>query len=144
MCLQLSRTCSCGRHSAFLNFRDNLLPPEMLLGLYCPECRRRADFSENTVEDCGWVLEYDLEGARAILAQRGVRGEVTAAFLLEEGYLSWQGLSPGDHAVNAELHHRLAPLVDQDMKQYLQCLKEEWLAYVARLKAEGWRKAQRT
>ena len=31
MCMNERRFCDCGRNSAFLSFRDNLLPPEILL-----------------------------------------------------------------------------------------------------------------
>jgi len=143
MCMQLRRACQCGRQSAALNCRDNLLPAEILVSLYCPACRDLADGSpECRVEDCGWILEYDLDGAQIIMAQKGIRQEVTAAFIFDEGYLSWQGLAPGDHQVNHEIHERLAPLIAKDMKQYLEQLKTEWLAHVTRLKAQGWRKAQ--
>jgi hypothetical protein len=41
------------------------------------------------------------------------------------------------------LHRRLEPLIKEDMSRYLQALKSEWLAHVAKLKAAGWRKAQK-
>ena len=145
MCLNQRRYCRCGRHSAFLIFRDNLLPPEILVNLYCPECRARAEWDTATMlEDCGWVLEYDVDRARSYLNLRGVRGEATPQFLFDQGYLSWQGLAPGDEEVNRRLHQRLAPLIEPDLAGYLKALKEEWSAHVARLKAAGWRKAQAT
>ena len=39
MCMNLRRFCSCGRNSAYLSCRDNLLPAEILVNLFCPECR---------------------------------------------------------------------------------------------------------
>jgi hypothetical protein len=144
MCLQLRRICQCGRQAAFLSFRDNILFPEILVQLYCPACGPPAQWDGDTmIEDCGWVLQYDLDRARVRLVQRGVKGTVTPEFLLIEGYLSWLGFSPGDHEVSAELHHRLAPLIERDLPLYLKTLKTEWLAHVAALKAAGWRKAQR-
>ena len=68
----------------------------------------------------------------------------TPEFLFDEGYLSWQGLAPGDEDVNARLHRRLEPLVRQDYALYLKTLKTEWIAHVAGLKTAGWRKAQAT
>ena len=145
MCLNQRRYCRCGRHSAFLIFRDNLLPPEILVNLYCPECRPRAEWDAATMlADCGWVLEYDVDRARSYFNLRGVRGEATPQFLFDQGYLSWQGLAPEDEEVNRRLHQRLAPLIEQDLAGYLKTLKEEWCAHVARLKAAGWRKAQAT
>jgi hypothetical protein len=138
-----SRLCFCGRQAAYLNFRDNLLPPEILVTLFCPECSLQADFDPETmVADCGWVMEYDMEGAQTFFSKRGLSLALTPGIIFDEGYLTWQGFSPGDHEIRAELHQRLAPLIQQDMNLYLQTLKTEWLAHVDRLKAAGWRRAQ--
>ncbi len=143
MCMMESRRCSCGQRAAYLNFRDNLLPPEILVTLYCPECSLQADFNPETmVADCGWVMEYDMEGAQAFFSKRGLSLALSPEIIFDEGYLTWQGFSPGDHEIRAELHQRLAPLIKEDMNQYLQSLKTEWLAHVDRLKAAGWRRAQ--
>ena len=145
MCLNERRFCDCRRNSVFLSFRDNLLPPEILLNLYCPQCRPEVDLDRATmIEDCGWVLEYDVERAQAYFDLRGIRQRATPEVLFDEGYLSWQGLAPGDEVVNARLHRRLETLVRQDYALYLKTLKTEWCAHVARLKAAGWRKAQAT
>lgn len=145
MCRNERRFCRCGRNSASLLFRDNLLYPEILLNLFCPQCQDLTVWDGAAMlRDCGWILEYDLAGAQALLKQRGIRGTATPEFLFDEGYLSWQGLSPGDLEINAELHGRLAPLIEQDLSLYLQSMKTEWLKHVAALKAAGWRKAQAT
>jgi hypothetical protein len=139
------RYCQCGHNWAVLIFRDNLLPPEVLLHLYCPECRGQARWDGATMlEDCGWVLEYDVDRAQNYFNLRGVKGPATPEFLFDQGYLSWQGLAPGDEEENRRLHQRLAPLIETDLARYLQTLKEEWVAHVAALKAAGWRKAQAT
>jgi hypothetical protein len=143
MCRNERRFCRCGRSSAALLFRDNLLYPEILVNLYCPQCQDMVIWDEaSMLRDCGWILEYDVEGAEALLKQHGIKAPATPEFLFDEGYLSWQGLSPGDLEINTELHRRLAPLIDKDMALYLQTIKAEWLQHVAELKAAGWRKAQ--
>ncbi len=143
MCLQHHRDCFCGRRSAHLTFRDNILSPEILVNLYCPECRPAVHWdADSMVEDCGWVLELDIPAAQLSFQKKGIHRQVTPAYLFDEGYLSWQGLSPVDAEVNAEIHQRLEPLAKENMQQYLQALKKEWLAHVAQLKAAGWRKAQ--
>lgn len=145
MCRNESRFCRCGRNSAFLLFRDNLLFPEILLNLYCPQCQDQAAWDGATMlRDCGWILEYDIAGAQALLQLRGIKGPVTPEFIFDEGYLSWQGLAPGDQEINTKLHRRLEPLIEEDLPRYLQSLKTEWLKHVAELKAAGWRKAQAT
>ena len=143
MCMMESRRCFCGRQAAHLNFRDNLLPPEILVKLYCPECGPQADFDPETmVADCGWIMEYDMEGAQAFFLKKSLARPLTPEIIFDEGYLTWQGFSPSDHEIRAKLHQRLAPLIQEDMKQFLQSLKDEWLAHVHRLKAAGWRRAQ--
>jgi hypothetical protein len=144
MCMNLRRFCSCRRNSAYLSCRDNLLPGEILVNLYCPECRPASLEVGTMLADCGWVLEYDVDRAQAYFTARGIGSRATPAFIFDEGYLSWQGLAPGDQEVNTRLHQRLAPLIEQDLALYLKSLRSEWVAHVARLKAAGWRKAQAT
>lgn len=143
MCMMEIRRCVCGARSAYLNFRDNLLPPEILVKLYCPECGESAAFDpESMVADCGWIMEYDMDGARFYFIKGGLSPDLTPEIIFDEGYLTWQGFSPKDHEIRAELKERLAPLIREDLSVYLQSLKTEWLAHVDRLKAEGWRRAQ--
>ena len=145
MCRNERRFCRCGRNSASLLFRDNLLFPEILLNLFCPLCQDMTIWDEaSMLRDCGWILEYDISEAQALLAQKGIKATVTPEFLFDEGYLTWQGLAPGDLEVNAELHRQLAPLIEEDLPRYLQALKSEWVKHAAELKVAGWRKAQAT
>jgi hypothetical protein len=144
MCMSLRRFCACGCNSAYLSFRDNLLPEEILVTLFCPECRPERLRDDAMLQDCGWVLEYDLKRAQTFFNLRGIKRRATPEFIFDEGYLSWQGLAPRDQEVNTRLHQRLAPLIEQDLALYLKSLRSEWLAHVARLKAAGWRKAQAT
>jgi hypothetical protein len=141
--MNVHRVCRCGRNSAYFLLRDNLLPPETLVNLYCPECRSQAQGDPAAMlEDCGWVLEFDLAMARTFLEKRGVCQSATPEFIFDNGFLTWQGFSPTDHEVNTRLHQRLAPLIAENLNLYLETLKSEWLAHVAALKAAGWRKAR--
>jgi hypothetical protein len=142
MCMNLQRFCACGHNSAYLSFRDNILPGEILVNLFCPQCRPARVKDDTMIQDCGWVLEYDLEGAQTFFGLRGFKFRVTPEFIFDEGYLTWQGLTPGDQEINARLHERLAPLAEQDVALYIRALTKEWQAHVARLKEAGWRKAQ--
>ena len=38
MCMDHSVVCTCGRHDASFNFRNEVMPPEAIEALYCPEC----------------------------------------------------------------------------------------------------------
>jgi hypothetical protein len=144
MCMNLRRFCSCGRNSAYLSCRDNLLPAEILVSLFCPQCRPGSVEEDTMLADCGWVLEFDVERAQAFFGLRGIKSQATPEFIFDEGYLSWQGLAPGDQEVNTRLHQRLAPLIERDLALYLKSLRAAWVAHVARLKAAGWRKAEAT
>lgn len=143
MCYSVRRTCVCGREEAEFMHRDNILPADILVNLYCPACREQAAWDpQYMVEDNGWILEYDIEGARFLMWQRGITREITPEFLLDEGYLSWNGLAPHDLEERKRLHAGLAPLLRQDRLAYIEALKKTMLAHVAALKAAGWRKAQ--
>jgi hypothetical protein len=130
MCMMESRRCFCGRQFALVN-------------LYCPECSPQTGFdAETMVADCDWIMEYDMDRAQVFFNKKGLAQTITPEAIFDEGYLTWQGFSPGDHEIRAEIKQRLAPLIQGDMNQYLQALKGEWLAHVDRLKAAGWRRAQ--
>ena len=143
MCMNERRFCHCGRDSAYLLFRDNLLPPAILLNLYCPACSHEARRDDRfMLADCGWVLEFDIKRAQVFFDHRGLRATATPSYIFDEGYLTWQGFAPSDQEVNSRLHQRLAHLAEQNLALYLKSLKTEWLAHVNLLKAAGWRKAQ--
>lgn len=123
--------------------RDNILPESILVNLYCPECRHQAQWDPETMtEDCGWILEYDIEGARFFFWQKGMTEEITPDYLFEQGYCSWNGLTPQDLAERTRLHADLAPLFQQDRLAYINALKATMLRHVQELKDAGWRKAQ--
>ena len=66
MCMNLRRFCSCGRNSASRSCRDNSLPGEILVNLICSECRPGSMADRTRLADCGRVLEYDMDRARAL------------------------------------------------------------------------------
>jgi len=142
MCMDLLRFCFCGRNSAYLSYRDDLLPAEILINLFCPECRPDSFGEDCVLQDCGWALEYDVERAQDHFNAMGISGQATPEFIFDEGYLSWQGLHPADQEIHPRLHQGLAPLIKRKLTHYLQSLHEEWEEHVARHKAAGWRKAQ--
>ena len=74
--------------------------PEILVSLYCPDCARSADFDPLTmVADCGWIMAYDMEGARDFFVRENLDDAITLELNFDEGYLTWQGFSPGDHEI---------------------------------------------
>jgi hypothetical protein len=94
------------------------------------------------LEDVGWFIEYDMEVARLYLNLKGIDKPITPAFIFDEGYCSWYGMSPNDLEENARVHEELKPLQKKDKLLYFNELKRIRLAQFAELKKEGWRKAQ--
>lgn len=143
MCLSITRACACGKHEAHFMHRDNLLPTQILLNLYCPRCRTQVEWNPATmIEDGGWILEYDMEDAEYQMEKKGFSQPITPEFIFEEGYCCWNGLTPHDLEERTRLYEELAPLLTQDRRLYIQRFKETMLQHVSDLKAAGWRKAQ--
>jgi len=143
MCMSIKRRCVCGADEAEFMHRDNILPAGVLINLYCPQCRHQADGDPAAMlEDGGWMLEFDLEEAAYLLWQKGISQEATPDFIFDQGYCSWNGLTPNDVEARSRLHQELAPLLSQDRLQYITRLKQCMLEHVAALKAAGWRKAR--
>jgi hypothetical protein len=68
MCVDHSINCSCGKGSASFNFRDEVLPFEVIIKLSCPACSPGALFDPSTmIMDNGWIIAFDMDVARFIL-----------------------------------------------------------------------------
>ena len=65
MGLNLSRFCSCGRNSAYPSCRVYLWPREIPVNFFSPECWPGSIANRTMLQDCGWVLEYGVDRARA-------------------------------------------------------------------------------
>ena len=87
-----------------------ILPEAILVNLYCPECRSQAAWDGETMtDDGGWILEYDMDGAKFLFWEKGLVNEVTPDFLFDEGYCSWNGMTPQDLAERTRLHAAWRP-----------------------------------
>lgn len=136
-------SCACGKNTAYLFHRDDILPEEVVASLHCPECRGRADWDKTAmIEDTGWIIEYDMDVACFYFQISGMNRSVTPEFLFDEDYCSWYGMSPADMDENARVHQELLPLQKKDKLLYFKTLKEKRLAHFKMLKQAGWRKAQ--
>ncbi len=68
MCIDHSIHCSCGKNHASFNFKDEVLPHEVITGMFCPECSGEVAFDPATMlSDNGWVIAYDMDLARCML-----------------------------------------------------------------------------
>lgn len=144
MCMEYSMSCACGLKEASFNFRDEIMPPEVINRLYCPDCSRDIVYNPETmIADNGWIIEYDMEIARfsALKLPVSLRDKVSPEMLFDEGYATWRGIYPGDHIDSAKEREALLSLAKVNPKKYFETIKSWGVERMERLRAEGWRKA---
>lgn len=144
MCVAVFKKCECGSHTIQFHLRDNVLTPEVIVRLFCPQCSGRAGFDPlSMVNDNGWVIEYDMLLAAAQLLQgRSVDREmIRPGYLFDQGYACWLETYPGEREDIREERARIIALKAGDQQRYLQEMIGWNIKRLAELKAQGWRKA---
>ncbi len=145
MCVDHKIICKCGAAAASFNLRDEIMPVEVIRGLYCPGCSGGVAFDPETmIADNGWVIAYDMEIARFASLSKMARSAsgITPGFLFDEGYCTWKGLYPGDAEDSAREKAELLKLSRQDRLKYIQEFRNWTFKRMERLAGLGWRKAQ--
>ncbi|UCH80171.1 MAG: hypothetical protein JSW20_10545 [Nitrospiraceae bacterium] len=136
--------CKCGKRDASFNFKNEIMPPETIETLYCPDCSGDADLdASRMIQDNGWVIHFDMDVA-GLYGKRLPAHEaekVSPELLFDEGYVTWRGVYPGDHIDSVHERQELAKLAKTDPKKYFQEMKSWAVTRMARLKDQGWRKA---
>jgi hypothetical protein len=141
MCMDYKVSCECGKYTASFSFRDNIMPPEVVNRLYCPECASGIEIDPSRMlVDNGWIIEYDMDIARFAARVLPVK-ELTPEWIFDQGYCTWRGLYPMDYIDSVNERQRITELSRRDPKRYLEELKEWSIKRMDRLRAEGWRKA---
>jgi hypothetical protein len=142
MCVDHSINCSCGKHYASFNFKDDILPHEAITTLYCPECSKTVSFDPATMlSDNGWYIAYDMDVSKFMLQKVATSRDITPEFIFDEGYCTWRGVTPSDHIDSLRERDQLAELAKTDRKRYFEEIKNWANNRMARLAQEGWRKA---
>jgi hypothetical protein len=142
MCMAYEAKCTCGARSVSFHFKDNIMPEQVIKGLYCPSCSTGVTLDPLTmISDNGWVIRYDMEAAR-FMGEKHIKGEITPSLLLEQGYCSWNGVYPGDNIDSVREREKIIALAKTDPKEYFKKLKSWAVERMEKLKNEGWRKAQ--
>lgn len=142
MCVDHSINCSCGKANASFNFKDDILPHEVITGLYCPSCSATVSpRSQNMLVDNGWIISYDMDVARFMLQKHASAVQVTPEFIFDEGYCTWRGMTPSDHIDSVRERDQLTQLAKTDRKRYFEEIKSWANNRMERLAREGWRKA---
>ncbi len=144
MCMDHSVVCKCGRRDASFNFRNEVMPPETIEALYCPECSEGTLFDHKTmIVDNGWLIKYDMEvaGLYSSRLPASEKEKLSPELLFDEGYITWRGVYPGDHIDSAREREELATLAKVNPKKYFTEMKTWAIERMTRLKDDGWRKA---
>lgn len=144
MCMEYSKKCECGSREASFHFQDNIMPPEVIGRLYCPDCQRAAEADASAlVEDNGWAIEFDMELA-AFSASRlpsQLKNDLTPSAIFDGGYATWRGVYPGDHIDSAKEREEIVKIAMVNPREYITKLRDWANQRMDRLAREGWRKA---
>lgn len=144
MCMEYSKKCECGSKQASFHFQDNIMPPEVISRLYCPDCQRSGEVDKAAlVEDNGWAIEFDMEMAAfsAAMLPSHIKNNLTPHKLFDEGYASWRGIYPGDHIDSVREREEIVKIAKVNPKEYIAKLRDWATSRMDRLAREGWRKA---
>ncbi|MDH3349368.1 MAG: hypothetical protein OEM02_14880 [Desulfobulbaceae bacterium] len=145
MCIDIRKTCNCGKHTVQLHMRDNILGEEAITELYCPTCSSTIDFNyKNMVHDNGWTITYDMILAKFLITSRLTiePDNIQPGFLFDEGYATWQEMYPGEKNDIVEERQKILKLQEVDQQRYLSEISKWNIERIKRLKKEGWRKVQ--
>ena len=142
MCMDHQMMCSCKTKSASFDFKDNIMPVEVLKNLYCPACSGSIAFDgASMVADNGWVIEYDMEVAGFMASKLPAHESITPETLFLNGYCTWRGVYPTDLVDSVKEREELKDLSKTDPKAYFAAFRNWAVGRQQRLSAEGWRKA---
>jgi len=124
--------------------RDEILGPEVINGLYCPECSLEADLDPETMlSDNGWVIVYDMEVASFRSGKMTqAPSTLTPEYLFDEGYCTWAGYCPGDLKAAAEEKAEIVKMMKIDPRAYVKAITDWGKKRAEKLSALGWRKAK--
>lgn len=145
MCIDIRKTCECGRNTIQFHLRDNILMPQVIARLFCPSCPGDISYDSSTMlSDNGWTIEYDMELARGQLAQKMQidQDEVAPEYIFDKGYACWQEMYPGEKEDIREDRENIIELLQQDRNLYLQAMQNWNIERIKQLKSAGWRKVQ--
>jgi len=145
MCIEVRKTCECGKQSVQFHLRDNIMSQEVLVALHCPDCAEKAEENPATmINDNNWIIEYDIELAQFLAAAKleVPPDMVSPEFIFDSGYATWQEMYPGEQNDILDERKDIMELIKTDKTEYLKQINSWNIARVERLKEEGWRKAQ--
>lgn len=141
MCMDHKKTCVCGAQTASFNFRDEVMPAEIIDRLYCPQCSKDVAFDAmSMLRDNDWIIGFDIDIAR-FSGHKLTGEEITPEYLFDQGYCTWRGVYPMDHIDSVKEREELVKLARITPKKYIDEIKRWGIERMDRLAREGWRKA---
>lgn len=141
MCMDHKMMCKCGSSTASFNFRDEVMPVEVINKLYCPRCSGDISYDAGSmVADNGWLIDYDMDIAKFAASKLTVKS-LTPEFIFDEGYCTWRGMYPTDYVDSVREREELISLSKINRQKYLDEFKKWGINRMERLANEGWRKA---
>lgn len=144
MCLEVRQKCHCGQSEVQFHLRDNIMAPEVIDKLYCPNCSDQNNQNEvNSINDNGWVISYDMEIARmfAITKLQIDPAIVNPEFIFDGGYATWREMYPGETEDITQERNKIIATKENDPRGYLEKIRTWNVERIERLKLAGWRKA---
>lgn len=145
MCIAVFKKCECGARTVQFHMRDNVLTPEVISRLFCPDCPGGAGFDAvSMLNDNGWIIEYDmvLAGMQLLQMRKLDLEMLRPVYLFDQGYACWLETYPGEREDIREARARIISLKDSDQQRYLQEMISWNIQRLQELKEQGWRKAQ--
>ena len=142
MCESFKTKCACGQKTAEIFFGKMVLAESSVTQVYCPKCSQNVDCERiDRVWDNGWVLELDMDVLRAHANSMGILPqEVTAAWVFDQGYATWVGITPDDAEIRNQQRAEIQKLAKTDLLAYYEAMKEWGLNREKKFMEEGWRK----
>jgi hypothetical protein len=142
MCESFKTNCVCGQKTAEIFFGKMVLTESSVARVFCPRCSQDVDCQRNDrVWDNVWVLELDMDVLRAHANSMGVSPqEVTAAWVFDQGYATWVGITPDDSERRNQERDEIRKLAQTDLLAYYQAMKEWGLNREKKFMEQGWRK----
>ena len=144
MCMEHQFMCKCGKKNASINFKNEIMPAEIVNALYCPECSGNIEYDHGTMlNDNGWFIEYDMDIAR-LYGQKMTNAERennSPELLFDSGYATWRGIYPGDHIDSVREREELLVMSKTDPRGYIEEIRDWSIRRMDKLREEGWRKA---
>ncbi|MGD2096740.1 MAG: hypothetical protein PVG35_04120 [Desulfobacterales bacterium] len=142
MCESYKTACVCRQKTAEIFFGKMVLTESSVTKVFCPECSQDIDAERaDRVWDNDWILELDMDVLRTHAASMGIAPqEVTAAWVFDQGYATWVGITPDDTERRNQERAEIQKLAKTDIRAYYEAMKKWGLNREKKFMAEGWRK----